>query len=389
MAGQQTKSAILLLAHGTPDRLSEMAEYLAKVTNGRPMPQHVVEELQERYAEIGLEDEPLPEGPPLTRWTLMQGRMLAASLNKPVYVGMRNWHPYIADVVRGMKADGISDATVLCLAPQNSRTSTGLYRRALDAALAETYSGAGEQPFTYRFIAGWADEPLLPLAFAERMWPAWAEACAKAGKRIPILFSAHSVPCRTIRAATPEEAARGAAARPGAPPPAEGIQNYGIATKGDPYPVECKGTAAAIARCLAPVGLTEHGWFFAFQSQGIAGAPWLGPSVEDTLKALAAAGHKAVVMQPVGFLCDHVEILYDIDINFRDFGREIGIDVTRAESLNDSSTLIRAIERVLATRTGTDDPAPAAPWATPAEIQTRPLPEPVPSPEANPDPALA
>ncbi len=395
MAGQQTKSAILLLAHGTPDRLSEMAEYLAKVTNGRPMPQHVVEELQERYAEIGLKDEPLPEGPPLTRWTLLQGRMLAEALGRPVYVGMRNWHPYIADVVRRMKADGVTDATVLCLAPQNSRTSTGLYRRALDAALAETYTAGGEQPFTYRFIAGWADEPLLPLAFAERMWPAWAEACARAGAaagrpiRVPVLFSAHSVPCRTIRAATPEEAARGAAARPSAPPPAEGIQNYGIAAKGDPYPVECKATAAAIAGRLAPVGMTEGDWFFAFQSQGIAGAPWLGPSVEDTLKALAKAGHKAVVMQPVGFLCDHVEILYDIDINFRDFGREIGIDVTRAESLNDSPTLIRAIEHVLATRTGTDEAPPAAPWATPAEIQATPLPEPVPSLEANPEPALA
>ena len=393
MAGeQQTGSAILLLAHGTPDRLSEMAEYLAKVTNGRPMPQHVVEELQHRYAEIGLKDEPLPEGPPLTRWTLLQGQMLAEALGEPVYVGMRNWHPYIADVIRQMKADGITDATVLCLAPQNSRTSTGLYRRALDAALAETYNGFGETPFTYRFIAGWADEPLLPLAFAERMWPAWALACAKASAaagqvvRVPILFSAHSVPCRTIRPATPEEAARGAAARPGAPPPAEGIQNYGIATKGDPYPIECKGTAAAIAGRLTPVGLSEADWYFAFQSQGIAGAPWLGPSVEDTLKSLAAAGHKAVVMQPVGFLCDHVEILYDIDINFRDFGKEIGIEVTRAESLNDSPTLIRAIEHVLATRTGADEvrPAATAPWATPIEVQSRPLPEPV----ATTEPAL-
>ncbi len=397
MAGQiqpRTGSAILLLAHGTPDRLSEMAEYLAKVTGGRPMPQHVVEELQERYAEIGLKDEPLPErprpedAPPLTRWTLLQGRLLAASLGQPVYVGMRNWHPYIADVVRRMKVDGIEHAKVLCLAPQNSRTSTGLYRRALDAALAEAYSGEGEQPFTYDFIAGWADEPDLPLAFAERMWPAWAAACARAsaaaGKtvRVPVLFTAHSVPCRTIRAATPEEAARGAASRPGAAPPAEGIQNYGIAAKGDPYPVECKGTAAAIAGRLAPLGMTEADWVFAFQSQGIAGAPWLGPSVEDTLKALAADGHKAVVMQPVGFLCDHVEILYDIDVNFRDFGREIGLEITRAESLNESPTLIRAIAHVLATRTGTDAPLPAsAPWSTVAEVRTGPLPEPVPAAE--------
>ena len=367
--------AVLLLAHGTPDRLSEMAEYLRKVTGGRPMPEHVVEELQHRYAEIGLREEPLPEGPPLTRWTLLQGRHLAQSLGAPVYVGMRNWHPYIADVVAQMKADGVRHAKVLCLAPQNSRTSTGLYRRALEAALRET---PGE-PFTFEFIAGWADEPLLAQAFAERMWPAWAEACARAGKRVPVLFTAHSVPCRTIRPASPEEAARGAAARPGAAPPAEGIQNYGVAKAGDPYPIECKGTAAAIAKCLASVGMTEIDWVFAFQSQGVAGAPWIGPAVEDSLKALAAAGHTSVVMQPVGFLCDHVEILYDIDINFRDFGKELGIDVTRAESLNDSETLIRGIQHVLATRTGTDEAAPlrSAPWSMPAEVRTEPLPEPV------------
>ncbi len=368
------KTAVLLLAHGTPDRLGEMALYLDKVTGGRPMPAHVVEELQHRYAEIGLREEPLAEGPPLTRWTLLQGHLLAEALGAPVYVGMRNWHPYIAEAVARMKADGVRHAKVLCLAPQNSRTSTGLYRRALDAALGDTPGEA----FTYDFIAGWADEPSLVQAFADRMWPAWAEACAKAGRRVPVLFTAHSVPCRTIRATTAEEAARGAAARPGAPVPAEGIQNYGTARAGDPYPVECKGTAAAVAKRLAAVGMTEADWVFAFQSQGVAGAPWIGPSVEDTLKGLAEAGHTAVVMQPIGFLCDHVEILYDIDINFRDFGREIGLEITRAESLNDSPFLVRALEHVLATRTAADhasDPSASA-WTAPAEVRTGPLPEP-------------
>src|ERR1700712_1411281 len=96
-------AAILLLAHGTPDILSEMAEYLNKVTGGRPMPEAVVEELQHRYGEIGLRDEPLPQGPPLTRWTLEQGKLLAAQTGARVYVGMRNWHPYIADTVAKMK----------------------------------------------------------------------------------------------------------------------------------------------------------------------------------------------------------------------------------------------------------------------------------------------
>ena len=202
------RTAILLLAHGTPDKLSEMAEYLQKVTGGRPMPQEVVEELQHRYAEIGLTeikpglgDDRLPVGPPLTHWTLLQGRMLSELLGRPVYVGMRNWHPYIADVVAQMRADGVQHARVLCLAPQNSRTSTGLYRRALMAAVGES--------FTVDFISGWADEPLLAQAFAERMWPAWAEACAvtsaAAGEsvRVPILFTAHAVPCRTIMSTVP------------------------------------------------------------------------------------------------------------------------------------------------------------------------------------------
>jgi ferrochelatase len=328
------RTAILLLAHGTPDKLSEMAEYLQNVTGGRPLPPEVVAELQHRYARIGLLDEATPERPPLTRWSLLQGRMLSDLLGQHVYIAMRNWHPYIADVVAQMKADGIQHALVLCLAPQNSRTSTGLYRRALMQAVGDS--------FTVDFIAGWADEPLLAQAFAERLWPAWAEACAITEARVPILFTAHAVPCRTIMSSIPT-----ADPHPGAPVPADGIQHYGTSQNPDPYPVECKQTALAIAAALRPLGLTDADWFFAFQSQGIAGAPWIGPTVPDTLKALAEAGHKAVVLQPVGFLCDHVEILYDIDIDFTQQAAALGMQLSRAESLNDSPTLIRAIDSAL------------------------------------------
>jgi ferrochelatase len=332
-----------------------MAPYLDKVTGGRPMPQHVVEELQHRYAEIGLREEPLPEGPPLTRWTLLQGKLLSdllASVGQaePVYVGMRNWHPYIADTVARMVADGVTHARVLCLAPQNSRTSTGLYRRALMQAV-------GTQ-FTVEFIAGWADEPDLALAFAQRMWPAWAEACAATGTRVPILFTAHAVPCRTIMSGTVSTPESPSAQRPGGPVPVEGIQNYGAVTSPDPYPIECKQTAMAIAKALAPVGLTDAGWYFAFQSQGIAGAPWIGPTVPDTLKALAESGHKAVVLQPVGFLCDHVEILYDIDIDFKQQAADLGLQLSRAESLNDSPILIHAIAAALQREATLLDPTP-------------------------------
>src|ERR1700761_5764766 len=218
------RSAILLLAHGTPDKLDEMAAYLDKVTGGRPMPQHVIAELQHRYAEIGLREDPLPEGPPLTRWTLRQAELLEDLARTTVYVGMRNWHPFIADTVAQMKADRVTHARVLCLAPQNSRTSTGLYRRALEAAV----DGA----FTYDFIAGWADEPLLAQAFAEKLEPVLAEARTALGIQVPVIFTAHSVPCRTILATS------GESSRPGAPVPADGIQNYGAISTPDPYPVE-------------------------------------------------------------------------------------------------------------------------------------------------------
>ena len=334
--GMRDDDAVLLLAHGTPDVLGEMAEYLHKVTGGRPMPQHVVEELQHRYAAIGLQEEPSEQAPPLTRWTLEQGRLLADALGLPVYVGMRNWHPYIADVLGRMRAEGVRRFRAVCLAPQNSRTSVGLYRRAAREA------AAGME---MEFVAGWSEHPLLAMAFAERLWPVWAEACAVIGGRVPVLFTAHSVPCRTIMSGTVANAAS-PSARPGAPVPAEGIQNYGAVAAPDPYPVECKQTAAAIARKLAPVGMRDTDWYFAFQSQGIAGAPWIGPTVEETLKALAAEGHKAIVLQPVGFLCDHVEILYDIDVAFKQTARELGMQLWRAKSLNDSPTLIRALAEV-------------------------------------------
>jgi ferrochelatase len=315
----------LLLAHGTPDVLGEMAEYLSKVTGGRALPQQVVEELQHRYAQIGLQETPGVEAPPLTKWTMMQGRLLEeASGGEKVYVGMRNWHPYIADVVAQMRADGVTHIKAVCLAPQNSRTSVGLYRSAVIAAAAG---------IEVEFVAGWAESPLLALAFAEKLWPVWAEACAQSGQRVPVLFTAHSVPCRTIM--TGEASIAGA--RPGTP----------VQTSPDPYPVEAKRTAQMVAERMAAVGFGDKDWYFAFQSQGISGGPWIGPTVEDTLKAIKDEGHVGVVMQPVGFLCDHVEILYDIDIAFREMASELGLKLWRAESLNDSALLVKALVEVV------------------------------------------
>lgn len=317
--------AVLLLAHGTPNVLGEMAEYLGKVTGGRTLPDAVVEELKHRYAQIGLGDTPGAEPPPLTKWSFAQGRLLEDTLaDTPVYVAMRNWHPYIADVVEKMRADGITQIRAICLAPQNSRTSVGLYRRALMAATPD---------IEVEFVAEWAEHPLLTQAFAEKLWPVWAEACAESGQRVPVLFTAHSVPCRTIM--TGEASIAGA--RPGTP----------MQDTPDPYPVEAKRTAAMVAERLAVVGLRESDWYFAFQSQGVSGGPWIGPTVEETLKFLREEGHVGVVMQPIGFLCDHVEILYDIDIAFREIASELGLKLWRAESLNDSPILVRALTDIV------------------------------------------
>jgi ferrochelatase len=325
MSLERGKTAVLLLAHGTPDVLGEMAEYLSKVTGGRALPQAVVEELQHRYAQIGLRESPGIETPPLTKWTMTQGHLLEQALDSErVYVGMRNWHPYIADVVAQMRIDGVTRIKAVCLAPQNSRTSVGLYRRAVLAAAAG---------IEVEFVAGWAESPLLAQAFAEKLQPVWTEACAEAGRRVPVLFTAHSVPCRTIM--TGEASVTGA--RPGTP----------AQDSPDPYPVEAKRTAQMVADRMAVSGFGEKDWYFAFQSQGISGGPWIGPTVEETLKAIKAEGHAGVVMQPVGFLCDHVEILYDIDVAFREMASELRLKLWRAESLNDSAILVKALAQVV------------------------------------------
>ena len=313
-----SKRAVLLLAHGTPDAVAEVPEYLRNVVSGRPMPQHVIEEIQHRYSLIGE-----PKGhSPLTDLTMEQGKLLAEKLGEPVYVGMRNWRPYIADVVKQMRADGVTEMAAICLTPQNSRTSVGLYRR---AAMAEA---AGMR---VDFTEGWAEEALLADAFAERLRPAIAKMAAETGERVQVLFTAHSVPCRTIQAPALSEGQP--ILWPTLKQDAEGAPNV------DPYAIEAKRTAALVAERVPEAA----GWCFAFQSQGASGGPWIGPAVEATLEAMAQGGVKAVMLQPIGFLCDHVEILYDIDIAFREYAVGLGMRLGRPDSLNESALLTEAL----------------------------------------------
>ena len=338
-ASETDKTAILLLAHGTPNTLGEMAAYLSKVVGGRSMPAEVVAELQHRYAEIGLRDEPGAEPPPLTKWTIAQGKALESALTHagkplPVYVAMRNWTPFIADVVTQMRADGIAQVLAICLAPQNSRTSTGLYRRALMAAVEQL----DVQKLEITFVDEWPEEPALIEAFAQRLAAIYVKACTEVAEsaaeketKLPVLFTAHSVPCRTIITATSEHHGGPAQTTP------------------DPYPVEAKRTAARVfEKANELLGSTAPSeYFFAFQSQGVAGGPWIGPTVEDTLAALAHAGHRGVVLQPIGFVCDHVEVLYDIDIAFTEAASKLGMKLFRPESLNDSPLLTEALVNIV------------------------------------------
>jgi ferrochelatase len=316
----------LLLAHGTPGTIDEIPEYLRNVVSGRPMPQHVIEEIQHRYSLIGE-----PKGhSPLTDLTMEQGALLQAELAKSgeaihVYVGMRNWRPYIGDVVKQMRADGVEEAAVICLAPQNSRTSVGLYRR---AALAEA---AGMR---FDFLDGWASEPLLAEAFAERLREAHAQLTSEVDGSVPVIFTAHSVPLRTVQSQAAPESGANAPNEPRLWPGSEATP--------DPYAEEARRTAQLVADRVPEIS----SWRFAFQSQGASGGSWIGPTVEATLDGLAAEGAKAVMLQPIGFLCDHVEILYDIDIAFREHAAKLGVRLERPESLNGSTLLTRALAKL-------------------------------------------
>ena len=286
-----SKDAVLLIAHGSPERVEDIPEFLQNISRGRPMPEAVVREVQHRYSLIG--------SSPLTRITRRQADGVAQELGIPAYVGMRNWHPFIADTLQQMTNDGIERAVAICLAPHNSRTSVGLYKQVLFGH---------NVPFAIDFVEEWHDHPLLIEAFADKLRTGWTRACKEHGSQVPVLFTAHSVPQRTI-------------------------------ADGDPYESQTRETAALVAARFPEIGI----WHFAFQSQGMSGGEWLGPTVEDTITNLRDAGHTAVFVQPIGFVCDHVEILFDIDVLFRDFAAGRGMKLYRAGSLNDSPLFVRAV----------------------------------------------
>jgi ferrochelatase len=284
------KRGVLLAAHGAPERVEDVERYLENVRGGRPASPAVLAEVRQRYEEIG-------GCSPLLRWSRAQARALEGMLGVPVFLGMRNWHPFLREAMEAVRDAGIERLAAIAMAPQFSDASVGLYQRRTEEARRD--AGASTE---LAWATSFHDEPLLIEAFAERLRP------VAAGRRV--LFTAHSLPERAL-------------------------------AEGDSYARECRATAAAVA---ARLGIA--GWDFAFQSQGLDGGQWLGPTVESCLDGYAAQGLKELVVHPIGFVCDHVEVLYDVDILFRGYAEERGIALVRPESLNDSPIFTAALAAV-------------------------------------------
>jgi ferrochelatase len=297
-------TAVLLMAHGSPDTLDDMAAYLQHVRGGRPTPQALVEDIRGRYRLIGGRS-------PLLDLTRAQGKALGERLNADgtrfrVYVGMRHWHPFIKDTVQQMVTDGIRRVVAVSMAPQYSRLSVGAYCRTLETAQNEL--GASLDVTT---VTSWHEHPLLLQAFAERVQAVCHQLSDEVRAQLCVVFTAHSLPQR-------------------------------ILAEGDPYPHEVDRTAAGVAKLL---GLTT--WEVAYQSQGATAEPWLGPTLDEVFARAAAQNRRSLLLVPIGFVCDHVEILYDIDILAQKIAQERSLSLMRTASLNTSPTFIEALASIV------------------------------------------
>lgn len=296
---------VLLMAYGGPTSLDQIPAYLNDVREGRAPSDELVAEMTHRYAAIGGRS-------PILELTEAQARGIERQLNDEqaresgvryrVYVGMRHWHPYIREVMPRIVADGVDLLVAVVMAPHFSRMSVGRYMQRVDEALKE--SGA---TIPVLQIESWKDEPAFIEGVAERIEQALEQFPAIGRDDVFILFTAHSLPQRILQ-------------------------------WNDPYPDELKVSVQEIVDRIHP-----KRWDFAFQSQGATADPWLGPSVEETLEHMANEGVANVLLVPIGFVCDHVEVLYDVDIEHRAQADALGIRLERTASLNDDPHLCRAV----------------------------------------------
>ena len=302
---------VLVMAYGGPASLAEIPGYLADIRAGRSTSTAVLEEITANYAAIGGRS-PLPE---ISRRQVdaVQARLDPARYR--CYLGMRHWSPWIEEVVGEMIDDGITHAVSIVLAPHYSALSIAKYADRIAAGL-DLYRGSIE----FQHIPSYHDRPGLIEALAARVddgldrWPVDERG------RVHIVFSAHSLPAR-------------------------------ITAQGDPYEPQLRETAALVAE---RAGVDSDRWSWSFQSAGRTPEPWLGPPIEEHLAALAAAGVKDVISVPVGFVSDHVEILFDIDVKAREVAEELGMRLERPPALNDDPRFIGTLADVIEEH--------AAPW---------------------------
>jgi len=288
-----SRLAVLLMAYGGPGNIDEVEPYLMDVRGGRPTTPQLVEEIRARYARIGGRS-------PILELTRAQAAGIARALGDQfsVYVGMRHWHPYIPDVVDEIARAGHRRVVGVAMAPHYSNMSVGAYEKKLLQA-------ADGGRLDVALIRTWWQQPQFLDAVANRVLRALQR--FPHPSKVEVVFTAHSLPDRILASA-------------------------------DPYPDELKASAVEVA---ARARLTS--WRLAYQSAGATAEPWLGPAVATVLPELAKAGHDAVLLVPIGFVCDHVEILYDIDVEYQALARRLGIQLERTASLNDDPGLVAAV----------------------------------------------
>jgi ferrochelatase len=301
---ENEKIAVLLMAHGGPDSLDDVEPILRHIMKERVPSPEIIAQIKERYRLIGGKS-------PLLEIAQQQAKALEAELNQKsprfrVYLGMRHWTPFIKEAVKQIVDDAPQHLIAISLAPQYSKLSVGAYIQTLKSALADAGSD-----LLVTAVESWHDQPLLLDAFAKKVKEALADYPEALRSTVPVLFTAHSLPER-------------------------------ILAEGDPYPNELEKTVAGIVKRIGPV---SHR--FAYQSRGMSPGKWLGPEVDDVLNDLASKGERDLLLVPVGFVSDHVEILYDVDILYKNTARSKGIELRRTESLNASPLFIQALAAVV------------------------------------------
>jgi protoporphyrin/coproporphyrin ferrochelatase len=297
---------VLVMAYGGPGSLAEIPGYLADIRHGRPTPRAVLEEITENYRAIG-------GSSPLLAVSRRQVDALAAELGPGYrcYLGMRHWSPWIEDVVGEMAEDGVMRAVSLVLAPHFSSMSVARYQQKIADGL-ELYRGR----IHFEHVPSYHDAPGLVEAFASRVEDGLSRWSDDERGSVHVVFSAHSLPQRLLES-------------------------------GDPYGEQCLETARLVA---ARAGVPDEGWSWAYQSAGRTPEPWAGPDISEHLRDLAASGVHDVISVPVGFVSDHVEVLFDIDRRAAAVADELGMRLERPPALNDDPLFIAALAELVRTK---------------------------------------